>query len=84
MPEKIREFRVSNDAFDDPAELQRRLADEGYLFFRRLQDPDKMRELRRVMMTKIQEVGWLLPDTRPLRRYRRHNQTVHRRRSRIR
>ena len=44
MPEKIREFRVSNDAFDDPAELQRRLADEGYLFFRKLQNPDKMRD----------------------------------------
>jgi len=65
MPQDIREFRVSNDAFDDPPELQRRLADEGYLFFRQLQDPDKMSELRRVMMTKIQDVGWLLPDTDP-------------------
>ena len=65
MSREIREFRVSNDAFDDPTELQRRLADEGYLFFRRLQDPDKMSELRRVMMTKIQEIGWLLPDTDP-------------------
>ena len=66
MAEEIRELRVSNDAADDPAELQRRIADEGYLFFKRLQDPDKLRELRRVMMTRIQQAGWLLPDTDPV------------------
>ena len=26
-------FRVSNDALDDPAELRRRIDEEGYLFF---------------------------------------------------
>ena len=31
---------------DDVVELQR-IAEEGYLFFRRLQDPDKLRALRR-------------------------------------
>ena len=67
MSEEIRELRVSNDAKDDPAELQSRIADEGYLFFKQLQNPDKMRELRLVMMTKIQDVGWLLPDTHPLK-----------------
>lgn len=66
MAQEIREFRISNDAIDEPAELQRRIADEGYLFFRRMQDPDKMRELRRLMMTRIQEAGWLLPDTDPV------------------
>lgn len=66
MPEEIRELRVSNDAFDDPSELRRRIADEGYLFFKQLQNPDKMRELRRVMMTGIQDAGWLLPNTDPL------------------
>ncbi len=65
MSVEIRELRVSNDAKDDPAELQHRIADEGYLFFKQLQNPDKMRELRLVMMTKIQDVGWLLPDTDP-------------------
>ncbi len=66
MAEEIRELRVSNDAMNDPVELQRRIADEGYLFFKRLQNPGKMRELRSVMMAKIQEVGWLLPDTDPV------------------
>jgi len=28
------ELRVSNDAMDDAVELQRRIAEEGYLFFR--------------------------------------------------
>ena len=66
MAEEIRELRVSNDAMIDPVELQRRIADEGYLFFKRLQNPDKMRELRSVLMAKIQEVGWLLADTDPV------------------
>ncbi len=66
MAVEVRELRVSNDAIDDSAELQRRIADEGYLFFKRMQDPDKMWELREVMMTRIQEVGWLLPDTDPV------------------
>ena len=41
MSEEIREMRVSNDAMDDPAELQSRIADEGYLFFKQLQNPTK-------------------------------------------
>ena len=77
MSEEIRELRVSNDAKDDPAELQSRIADEGYLFFKQLQNPDKMRELRLVMMTKIQDVGWLLAGHRPIRRHRRHLQAMH-------
>ena len=66
MAEEVRELRVSNDAVDDPVELQRRIADEGYLFFRQLQNPANMRELRSVMMAKIQEAGWLLPHTDPV------------------
>jgi hypothetical protein len=52
MSEELKELRVSNDAMDDPAELRRRIADEGYLFFKRLQDPAKLRELRREMMMR--------------------------------
>ena len=51
------ELRVSNDAMNDAVELQRRIAEEGYLFFRRLQDPDKLRALRREMMSAVQEAG---------------------------
>ena len=59
------ELRVSNDAMDDAVELQRRIAEEGYLFFRRLQDPDKLRALRREMMSAVQEAGWLVAGTDP-------------------
>ena len=33
MSDEIKELRVSNDAQNDPDELQRRIADDGYLFF---------------------------------------------------
>ncbi len=62
----IKELRVSNDAMDDPSELRRRMADEGYLFFKQLQNPDKMRALRQEMMATIQRVGWLIGDTDPM------------------
>ncbi len=66
MFDEIRELRVSNDAVHDAPELQRRMADEGYLFFKRLQDPDKLRELRREMMSAIQTAGWLVAGTDPM------------------
>ncbi len=66
MSEPIKPLRVSNDAMNDPEELQRRVAEEGYLFFKRLQDPDKLRELRLEMMTEIQKAGWLIADTDPM------------------
>ena len=66
MSDEIKEFRVSNDAMEDPEELRRRIADEGYLFFKRLQDPDKLLDLRREMMTTIQSVGWLIAASDPM------------------
>lgn len=66
VTEEIRPLRVSNEAMDDPTELRRRMADEGYLFFRQLQNPDRMRQLRREMMATIQRVGWLVADTDPM------------------
>lgn len=66
MSEKLKELRVSNDAKDDPSELRRRMADEGYLFFKQLQDPDKLGDLRREMMSTIQQAGWLIEDTDPM------------------
>ena len=47
MTEQLKELRVSNDAMNDPEELRRRIAEEGYLFFKRLQNPDKLQALRR-------------------------------------
>lgn len=66
MSERLQELRVSNDAMDDPAELRRRIEDDGYLFFRRLQDPDKLLELRREMLTVMQQGGWLVAGTDPV------------------
>ena len=55
----FQEFRVSNDAIDDPEELRRRIDAEGYLFFRALQDPDKLWALRRDILAVCREGGWL-------------------------
>ena len=63
---ELRELRVSNDASNDPEELQRRIADEGYLFFKRLVNRDQVLELRREMMSMIQQVGWLIAGTDPM------------------
>ncbi len=59
------EFRVSNDALEDAGELRRRIDDDGYLFFRQLQDPGKLLDLRREMLTVMQEGGWLVAGTDP-------------------
>ena len=65
MTEDIKQLRVSNDALDDPPELQRRIADEGYLFFRGLMPSKRLRALRYEMMSAIQEAGWLIAGTNP-------------------
>jgi hypothetical protein len=66
MSDKIEQLRVSNDAMNDPAELRRRMADSGYLFFKQLQNPAKLRTLRQEMMSTIQRVGWLIAGTDPM------------------
>jgi ectoine hydroxylase-related dioxygenase (phytanoyl-CoA dioxygenase family) len=60
------ELRVSNDAFDDPAEIRRRMDEEGYLFFKGLQDKDKLMSLRKDMLTVMMEGGWLVAGTDPV------------------
>lgn len=60
------ELRVSNDARSDAEELRRRLDEDGYLFFRRLQDPGQLRALRREMLTAMQKGGWLIAGTDPM------------------
>ena len=66
MIDDIREFRVSNDALPDAGELRRRMAADGYLFFRGLLDPDRLRELRREMLEAIAAGGWLAPGADPM------------------
>ena len=65
MTDEIKALRASNDALDDPSELQRRIADEGYLFFKRLMPAERLRQLRYEMMSVIQQAGWLIADTDP-------------------
>lgn len=52
-------FRVSNDAAKDPAELRKRLADDGYLFFKGLGPKDKLRAARRDVTNLLAEAGWI-------------------------
>lgn len=66
MTETWQEFRVSNDAKDDVEELRRRLDDDGYLFFRHLQNPEKLLSLRRDMTRVLHRAGWLVPDADPM------------------
>lgn len=55
--DSIKPVRESNDAFDDPLELQRRLEEDGYLFFRRLHDPEKVLALRKDMTEVLMRGG---------------------------
>ena len=64
--EALKELRVSNDAMNDSEELRHRISEEGYLFFKKLQDPDKLWALRREMLTTMQEGGWLVAGTDPM------------------
>jgi hypothetical protein len=65
MADDPRELRVSNEAMDDAEELRRRMLDEGYLFFRRLQNPDRLLALRRDMMAVMKRGGWLAAGSDP-------------------
>ena len=66
MPDRLLELRQSNDVQDDAAELQRRLAEDGYLFFRGLLDRHRLLNLRREMLTLMQAGGWLVQGTDPI------------------
>lgn len=60
------ELTESNDARNDIDELRRRLNQDGYLFFRQLLDPERLLELRREMLTVMQDGGWLVAGTDPM------------------
>ncbi|MBM3265529.1 MAG: phytanoyl-CoA dioxygenase family protein [candidate division Zixibacteria bacterium] len=62
----ITPFRVSNEALDDPEELRRRLADDGYVFIKRLQNPDALLALRRDILRVCMAGGWLVKGTDPM------------------
>ncbi len=66
MSDRLLELRQSNDVQNNAAELKLRLAEDGYLFFRRLLDPQRLLNLRREMLTLMQAGGWLVPGTDPI------------------
>jgi hypothetical protein len=62
----LQELTVSNDIRNDIDALRSRLHEDGYLFFRRLLDPDRLLRLRREMLTVMQAGGWLVAGTDPI------------------
>lgn len=62
----LNELAESNDIANDASALQQRLDRDGYLFFRRLLDVDRLNSLRREMLTVMQQGGWLVADTDPM------------------
>lgn len=55
-------FRVSNDLLGDGPGLRARMADEGYLFFKDLQDREALLSLRRSSLEILREAGWINAD----------------------
>ena len=60
-PDKFGELRRSNDVLDQPDELRRRMADDGYLFLPGFFDPELVRAARRSMTDRFAEEGVLDP-----------------------
>lgn len=63
MTSAPRPLRISNDAFDDAAEIRRRIDEEGYVFFKGLQNPDRLQALRHDILKVLMQGGWLMPGT---------------------
>jgi len=56
-PDKFGELRESNDILDNTDSLKQRMKNDGYLFFRKLIDPDVVLEARREILTKYAIIG---------------------------
>ncbi len=52
----------ANDALDDPAELRRRVEEDGYLYVKEFFDPELILAGRRSIMERLAEAGELDPD----------------------
>ena len=66
MDANLMEFRVSNDILGSPDALKSMLLEEGYLFFKRLIEPDQIGGLRSEILDLYRPHDWLLPGTDPL------------------
>ena len=63
MAAELAELKVSNDAMEDTKELRSRIKDDGYLFFKKLQDPDQLWKLRLEILEAIRDGEWLEAGT---------------------
>ncbi len=52
-------MRVSNDLLGEPTALRQRLAEDGYLYLRRIVDPDKVMALRKQVLLTLADHGWV-------------------------
>ncbi len=64
--DKVGLLRDSSDARDNPEELHRRLADEGYLYMKGCLDRDLVLEARASIVERMVEMGGLDPDHDPM------------------
>ncbi|MBW3624990.1 MAG: phytanoyl-CoA dioxygenase family protein [Armatimonadetes bacterium] len=62
----MKDFQDSGDLIQDPQALRDRAGRDGYLFFRRLIEPKRLRDLRRQILDLCAEAGWLAPGSDPL------------------
>jgi hypothetical protein len=56
------ELRDSTSLLNDPAALQTRLEEDGYLYLRGLHDPDAVLQARREILERLEALGHLDPD----------------------
>ncbi len=59
MDIQLTPFRVSNELLGDGPGLRARMADEGYLFFKGLQDAEALLSLRRSTLEILRDAGWV-------------------------
>ena len=55
-------LREANDLLDDPVALRARMADDGYLLIRGLQDPNRVRAARQVVLDNLAANGQIDPE----------------------
>ena len=53
---------VSNDLLGDREALQARMEEDGYLYFSRVLDRDKVLRLRRRMLATLRDAGWVMAE----------------------
>lgn len=58
--DNLQPMSISNPLIGDPRALKDRLADEGYLFFKGIIEPNKLLRLRESITRILAEIGWIL------------------------